>query len=773
MSVYEGVYKSLLQGVSQQTPQEREDGQLGEQINMLSDPVTGLRRRGGVKYSTHLQGQSPNSYIQLVDIGGKARAVVVDTTTGVVKIIKDVSNPNSEHVTTGTFSYLKTNAGKASIKTTVIRDVMYLVNTEKVPRLKTDTVTVGRDPDKHGYFSVRGTQFSMKFTLTLDYGTLSKEVYAYTSASEAAEATPEYVAQHLVQAAVADTTINSMFTFHRVGNTVAVEVKDKGSTGVLSVESLVSGGYMYTSGVSRVSSKSELLGALPPALNNYVVAVGNVANSAYYKYNSTSKTWAESAKYAPSMEFIDVPYWINLEDIDNFEAGFMDISPRLAGDGKNNPTPSFIDYGITGISAYQSRLVLLSGSYVCMSRTNDFTQFMRTTVTELLDDDAIELASASLSSAQFEYAVAYNRDLVLISQEHQAVIPANNTALTPKTAVIYPSTKIDLSLAVQPAIVGRTMYYTYQRGLEYYQVGEFIPNTYTEAQYYAQNLTDHLPLYAQGKCTAMSASTTNNMVVFCSDSTEVLINQFMWRGEERPLMSFHKWVFPRKVMYAQFLREFLVLFMDDGKGGLVVGSLNVQLNQLDDKPVPYTDLYQYVQIQDGTGELPSTFSTGVIDVGDTVATIYDSRTLRHKDVQYSALGNMITCPYNGQIVLGVPFESTFTLTPPFIKDESGKVVAGTRTTIQQLRMTFKSTGSFNVKVTDTMGTAYDGEGDTALTWSEADLGYSWVNSIGAVVIPCRTRLSSTECSVTTTGTTDMNLVSTEYVLRMANKRRRL
>ena len=51
MSVYEGVYKSLLQGVSQQTPQEREDGQLGEQVNMLSDPVTGLRRRGGTKFT--------------------------------------------------------------------------------------------------------------------------------------------------------------------------------------------------------------------------------------------------------------------------------------------------------------------------------------------------------------------------------------------------------------------------------------------------------------------------------------------------------------------------------------------------------------------------------------------------------------------------------------------------------------------------------------------------------------------------------------------------
>lgn len=772
MSVYEGVYKSLLQGVSQQTPQEREDGQLGEQVNMLSDPVTGLRRRGGVKFTQAILYRSAKSYIQLVELGDEHRAVIIDTTTGQVSVVHDISNPASPRTDLQS-NYFKANKGKASIRSTVIRDMMYVVNTEKIPTVLETGQNAGKDPRKFGYFSIRASQFGQQFNVQISLGAYTKTMGVTASSTDASKATPEHIANTMADRIQSDTVSNAKFTVHRLGSTIGIEVKDKTGTDVLDVSSTNTGGYVYDSGVSRVTSKSELLGTLPEALNGYIMAVGNTTNSAYYKYSSTSKTWSETGAYAPTYSIQNMPTIINLQDTTQITAASMQLEVRSAGDELNNPTPSFINYGITGICAYQSRLVLLSGSYVCMSRTNDFTQFMRTTVTELLDDDAIEIASASLSSAQFEYAVAYNKDLVLISQEHQAVIPANSTVLTPKTAVIYPSTKIDLSLAVQPVIVGRTMYYTYQRGLDYYQVGEFIPNTYTEAQYYAQNLTDHLPLYAQGACTTISASTTNNMVVFCSDSTEVLVNQFMWRGEERPLMSFHKWVFPRKVMYAQFLREFLVLFMDDGNGGIVVGTLNVQLNQLDDKPIPYTDLYQYVQIQDGTGTLPTAFSTGTVQVQDTVATIYDSRTMRHKDVQYSTLGNTITCPYNGQIVLGIPYESTFTLTPPFIKDESGKVVAGTRTTIQQLRMTFKSTGSFNVKVTDTMGTAYDGEGDTALTWSEADLGYSWVNSIGAVVIPCRTRLTSTECSVTTTGTTDMNLVSTEYVLRMANKRRRL
>ena len=68
--IYEGTYRSLIQGVSQQTPQERLDGQLGAQVNMLSDPVNGLRRRTGTKL--HGRMQVPNgSKFELVQLGGE------------------------------------------------------------------------------------------------------------------------------------------------------------------------------------------------------------------------------------------------------------------------------------------------------------------------------------------------------------------------------------------------------------------------------------------------------------------------------------------------------------------------------------------------------------------------------------------------------------------------------------------------------------------------------------------------------------------------------
>ena len=50
MAAYASAYKAFLQGVSQQLPSERLAGQATAQHNMLSDPVTGVRRRLGVKF---------------------------------------------------------------------------------------------------------------------------------------------------------------------------------------------------------------------------------------------------------------------------------------------------------------------------------------------------------------------------------------------------------------------------------------------------------------------------------------------------------------------------------------------------------------------------------------------------------------------------------------------------------------------------------------------------------------------------------------------------
>ncbi len=769
MAVREGTYKSLLQGVSQQTPQERADGQLGSQLNMLSDPVTALRRRGGIKLHAVLEDLDKRSYIRMTEILGDTYITVIDTAKGSLSVYTFDGNLKA----TIQNNYFKAQS-KSSIRTTVSKDNFFILNTELIPTKQLEA-EAGKNPKHYGYFSITSTAFSKIFTVSVTHpsiGTITKSMT--TSDSNASQANQEYVATQLESLFKSDTTFAAAYDVHRTGITVAFELKDKTQVGTTVVDSTTGVTYVVKSGASRVVNKSELLGTLPSILDGYIMAVGNVGNSAYYRFDHGSLRWAETGVYEPNYKLINEPMYWYLDAGDNVQLVPLGIKPREAGDDDNNPDPKFIGYGLTGIGSYQSRLVLLSGSYVNMSQTRYFNQFMRTTVTELLDDDAIEVSSSALSSAQFEYCVPYNKDLVLIAQTQQAVIPANSTVLTPKSAVIYPSTKVDLSLAAEPQVVARSLYYTYQRGADYYQVGEFIPNTYTDAQYYNQNLTDHVPLYATGVCTCIAASTTNNMVVMSSDSRDVLVNQFLWVGEDRPLMSFHKWEYPLPVVYAQFIQEYLIVFMDDGQGNLVIGTQNVQLNQLDDKPIPFLDLYGYVTIENGVGVLPKYLLEMKPDDMELAASIYNDRYLRHQEIEFSYddEGN-IKCPYDGVIYVGVRFTSEFTLTPPFIKDENGKVVAGAKSTVVRLDMEFKNTGTFKVSVKDTMGDSYSNELDTALTWSEADLGYTWVNSIGHVSIPCRTRLTSTQCSVETIGTTDLNLTNCNYLLRLNQKHRRI
>lgn len=74
MAKISGSYSSIARGVSQQVPEQRLDGQHGEQVNMVSDPVVGLTRRRGTRWVTdHL------ASLQFVGATGPDREYVRST----------------------------------------------------------------------------------------------------------------------------------------------------------------------------------------------------------------------------------------------------------------------------------------------------------------------------------------------------------------------------------------------------------------------------------------------------------------------------------------------------------------------------------------------------------------------------------------------------------------------------------------------------------------------------------------------------------------------
>lgn len=756
--IYEGTYRSLIQGVSQQTPQERLDGQLGAQVNMLSDPVNGLRRRTGTKLHGRMNVPSGSKF-ELVQLGGEyyIQCVTPDGRLVIVRFTDMAVLHNTQ------YSYL-VHTNKSTIRSTISRNQSFILNTEKVPN-KAATGGYTINPKGAGWIRIVSGAFSKQYTVSITQGTAATLTYSVTThASTAAEATPEYVATTLATQMTADTNFTASFSVARSGTILAIQSNTVNDQLVLEV----TGGdlYIQSSGAGVIRNKDTLPPTLPQLIDSYIQAIGLGSNLVYYQYDHTKRVWAECGAYETRYTIQNTPmYWYFDYSLSAIVVNTLNIQGRNAGDDNNNPEPAFLGFGITGIGAYQSRLILLSGAYVCMSKSTDPTVFMRTTVEEVLDDDPIEISATSLSNSQFEYAIPFNKDLVLFSNTQQAVIPANSTVMTPKNAVIYPSTQAEASMAVKPIVAARSLYYAYQRGKDYYQIGEVIPNQYTDAQYNPQNLTDHLPLYAIGVCTGMAGSSTNNMVVFTSDTNEVLVNQFVWQGDTRNIMGFHKWVLPRKVLDAAFLQEYNIFFVEDTDGNTLVLTTNTQLNQLGSKPVPFLDIYQYVQTNSTTGGNKLQY----IPQGNLVGVIYDEINSRHMEVAIEVLPDgTVTSTHQGTIAVGLRYTSLFTLTPPYLKDDNGKVLAGVKSTVQSFPLTFKGTGEFKYTVQDFLGTASE-VNTSAATWSEVNLGYTWVNSVSTTVIPCRAKLDSLACTIQTDKTTDLNLTTAGFVLRTAKK----
>lgn len=760
MSIRQGVLKSLIQGVSQQIPQERVEGQLGSQINMISDPNAGLRRRSGCKFERTIMGIDPSVFITTVDFVGVPYVVTINTTTGVVRL----TGLLHDFDTSWTSEYFKATS-KNSIKFTMVRDNLFIVNTDKVPN-KVLLPDAGVDPKSNGYLSVRSTTFSRQYQVVISNSTLGAPIIAtvVTSDNNASQATPEYVATKLY----IELSIQPNLYVELLGTTVSIKVL---TGGVTNVDTTAGDLYMLTSGTSRVDAKNNLIGQLPLLLDGYIMGVGTLSNSSYFQFNYSTKTWKEVGAYEPNYIISNQPKYLFIDETDNFKLEDIGLTKRLAGDAENNPDPKFIGFGITGIGAYQSRLVLLNGAYVNLSASNEYNRFSRTTVTELLDDDCIEMSNASLSSAQFEYAVPYNKDLILISRDQQAVIPANSTVLTPKTAVIYPSTEVELSLLVQPRVVERSMYYAYQRGSDFFQVGEFIPNSYTDAQYYSQGLTDHIPLYATGVCTGMAVSSTNKMVVFTSDSNELLVNQFLWSGDERLQLAFHKWVYPNRILHIDFSQEYMIIIMTDGNGNLDICTQNIQVNMLSTKPAPYLDKYKLTLF-----DASNTATVPLHLRGKEVTAItYSNESSRHykRDLVIDGTTATVTQSAGETLALGISYESEFSITPPFIKDQNGRVVVGSEDRLRAVIPELAHSGAFSTNTGDIYGDAYDDDESTAMYWSEVDLNQAWINGIGSVVIPCRSRLSSTYVQFSTSDTYELNIRSLTYQVRPNRKHKSL
>ena len=778
MTAFESSYKSLLQGVSQQIPRERLPGQVGAQENMLSDPVTNLRRRPGAEYKFNLSSAGAtysNIKAWFTDIAGVKVHVIVNCSSGTVHIL------DSAYAVLATLAggaYL-TTSDPSHIRAATLGDELFLLNTAVKP---TEVAASGGiDPVKRGYFYIAAGAFSREYSVTVSTST-GTYTASYTtptgsSAGDAALSTPTYIATQLANAINTNKATPGLATVDRV--TAYVYVEAAVGTTAVNVNSSTGSAYIQVSKDGYTTQTGNLPAQLPANADGYIMRVGDVRTPQYYKYVHAQTSWLEAGSFDSPASISNVP--ISITKNGTWQIVSTNFEGRLAGDDESNPDPKFLTNGITGIGVYQGRLALLSGAYVRMSASNKPRRMYRSTITSLLDSDPIEVSSGANSSASYEYAIPFQKDLVLFSADYQALIPSGNAAVTPRTATVVLTSTHAADMTCEPITLGRTLMYAAPLSADFFGMLEMVPSQYTDSQYISNPSTSHLPKYMGGRCRFGVAAGYDGTVLLgpSGDTKALIVHEYTWDGDQKVQAAWHRWSFAYDVAAAYFANEQVhILFAQNNTLVGCVIDPRIGLLTADAQQRPFLDLHSSVTITDNLVDVPAwmlTFDPTIVPklrlskgsgplAGSKVGfEQYDSNTLK-----------TVRSHPSGSVSIGVPFESLFSPTPPVVRDKNDVAISTNKATLLRYIVGTQNSAEYNVVVQDRntpdvvpldVGTLY---------WSSSELALNraLVALTSNAIVPCRTNVDSTTMTVSTNETGELNLVSLEYVLRFNQKIRR-
>lgn len=775
MSAAESAYPSLLQGVSQQIPRLRLPGQVQVQENMLSDPVTGLRRRPGAKL---IRGVYPSSApatrlrVFRTDIGVREVQGVIDTVEGRIRLF-DVDASYTELYTI-TSTYLQ--APDASyIQLATVGEELFICNTSVEP--SASGVSTGLSAANRGWAYIKAGAFSKTYELRVQTN-LGAYTALYTtpngtSAGDAALSTPDYIATQLAnavagQAGALGITVTREGVYIYLAPTTAASCVTSSSSGQT---------YIEVSGSGIVRTEAQLPARLVAAANGYIMGVGDTGTLRYYKYDHNALSWLESGSFGSPATLVNMPVSVTFNSVFALNSGGWE--GRLAGDDISNPNPEFITNDrITGMSSYQGRLVLLSGPDVSLSAAGKPRRFYRSTVVTLNDDDVINIRGSAGSAASYVRAVPFQKDLLLFSSAHQALIPNPGTALTPRNAQVVLTSQHSCDTSCNPVPIGRTMLFPMARSANFFGVMEMLQSPYTDSQYTSTDSTVHLPKYMPGKCRNGVSSSSSNMVLFTSsgDLKALFVYEYNWSGDEKIQQAWHKWTFPYDIAGAYFLRDRVVVVMVC-PNGYIHTELDVRLGSLDAdaQRLPLLDCWKYRTVTAGVGDfammplLDPNYRLKA-DVVRTTSAMAGERVgfTSNPDNTY----NTVRSFQDGQVAVGIPYSSIFSPTPVVLRDQNDMRLDAAKSTVLRYGVSLRNSGPFDILVSDAYGSSEGAQAPLLFSSTELDAGRGQLADESRIVVPARVNTNTGNIVFIQDGPWEMNIVGIDYVVRYNQRIRR-
>lgn len=223
----------------------------------------------------------------------------------------------------------------------------------------------------------------------------------------------------------------------------------------------------------------------------------------------------------------------------------LDWTDRAVGDEDNNPMPSFVGEKINDMFFYKSRFAFCSGEGVQMSEAGEFFNFFRSTVTTLVDGDPIDVASNHTKVSILRFAVPYQEQLLLFSDQTQFRLTSGDI-LSPSTVGIEPITEFESSQVARPAAIGNFIFFGVEKS-DFASVREYFVADDSQRND-GREITGHIPNYIPAGIAQIEGTSNEDVMIIRSsgstDASEVYVYKFFWSGNEKVQSSWSKWTFP-------------------------------------------------------------------------------------------------------------------------------------------------------------------------------------------------------------------------------------
>lgn len=546
---------NLINGVSQQPAPTRLRTSCEAAENAYMSVVSGLQKRPQSDFVAELpslQNTTAPTATHIVKKSSTNKFVIVATSGGLE--VFDLETGVTKPVTfTASANYLLTSDPAADLRFVTVADTTFILNRSQTVLGQNISETGDRiNPNTRCTVTIKRAVASTEYKIFENGGLISiASTQDNTTAATALEGTAE-IAELLKTSLVA----NGRSDAQVIGSSVTWTA---GSGTVISVTDQFGGNAMRV-----IRDSVQEFADLPPQelVGRMVKVVGEAdSDGDDYYVRFDGNVWQEVVGYGQGRSLI--PTTMPHKLIDNgtsFEFTTFTWPERTCGDSETNPDPTFVNNVINHMFLYKGRLGFLSDENLIMSETSSYENFYRTTVTQVLDTDRIDVASNTGRVNVLRHASSFGNNLVLFSDKQQFKVTQGDT-LTPSTVGLQPTTTFDNSTRVAPVNSGANVFFAVD-GPNFSIIRELYIDSDND-QFDAVEVTVQVPKYIPTNITQLAVSTYEDILVTVSENelNSIYIYKWFMDGRTRVQSSWSKWTLDsnKEIIGLDFIDQDMVI----------------------------------------------------------------------------------------------------------------------------------------------------------------------------------------------------------------------